>query len=92
MVRIGNRFNLKLSKIFSLIILCFVMLFTGCSSETNTSNVTIIMNKKETTLVVGQEQNLKAITSPKGVSVTWKSENPDVVSVSNTGRIKGANY
>lgn len=89
MVRIGNRFNLKLSKIFSLIILCFVMLFTGCSSETNTSNVTIIMNKKETTLVVGQEQNLKAITSPKGVSVTWKSENPDVVSVSNTGRIKG---
>lgn len=89
MVRIGNRFNLKLSKIFSLIILCFVMLFTGCSNDTNTSNVTIIMNKKETTLVVGQEQNLKAITSPKGVSVTWESENPDIVSVSTTGRIKG---
>ena len=53
MVRIGNRFNLKLSKLVSLILLCFVMLFTGCSSETNTSNVTIIMNKKETTLVVG---------------------------------------
>lgn len=48
------------------------MLFTGCSNDTNTSNVTIIMNKKETTLVVGQEQNLKAITSPKGVSVTGK--------------------
>ena len=47
------------------------------------------MNKKETTLVVGQEQNLKAITSPKGVSVTWESENPDIVSVSTTGRIKG---
>ena len=65
------------------------MLFTGCSNDTNTSNVTIIMNKKETTLVVGQEQNLKAITSPKGVSVTWESENPDIVSVSTTGRIKG---
>ena len=89
MVRIGNRFNLKLPKLVSLILLCFVMLFTGCSNDTNTSNVTIIMNKKETTLVVGQEQNLKAITSPKGVSVTWESENPDIVSVSTTGRIKG---
>ena len=88
-VRIGNRFNLKLPKLVSLILLCFVMLFTGCSNDTNTSNVTIIMNKKETTLVVGQEQNLKAITSPKGVSVTWESENPDIVSVSTTGRIKG---
>lgn len=89
MVRIRNRFNLKLPKLVSLILLCFVMLFTGCSNDTNTSNVTIIMNKKETTLVVGQEQNLKAITSPKGVSVTWESENPDIVSVSTTGRIKG---
>lgn len=89
MVRIGNRLNLKLPKLVSLILLCFVMLFTGCSNDTNTSNVTIIMNKKETTLVVGQEQNLKAITSPKGVSVTWESENPDIVSVSTTGRIKG---
>lgn len=89
MVRIGNRFNLKLPKLVSLILLCFAMLFTGCSNDTNTSNVTIIMNKKETTLVVGQEQNLKAITSPKGVSVTWESENPDIVSVSTTGRIKG---
>lgn len=89
MVRIGNRFNLKLPKLVSLILLCFVMLITGCSNDTNTSNVTIIMNKKETTLVVGQEQNLKAITSPKGVSVTWESENPDIVSVSTTGRIKG---
>lgn len=53
MVRIGNRFNLKLPKLVSLILLCFVMLFTGCSNDTNTSNVTIIMNKKETTLVVG---------------------------------------
>lgn len=46
MVRIGNRFNLKLPKLVSLILLCFVMLFTGCSNDTNTSNVTIIMNKK----------------------------------------------
>ena len=60
MVRIGNRFNLKLSKIFSLIILCFVMLFTGCSNDTNTSNVTIIMNKKETTLVSRSRTKFKS--------------------------------
>lgn len=68
---------------------CFSFMLSGCNNNSsNNDNVTIILSKKSTTLVVGAEQNLKAITSPKGVKVTWTSSDSTTVSVSDIGRIK----
>lgn len=68
---------------------CFSFMLSGCNNNSsNDDNVTIILSKKSTTLVVGAEQTLKAITSPKGVKVTWTSSDSTTVSVSDIGRIK----
>lgn len=68
---------------------CFSFMLSGCNNNSsNNDNVTIILSKKSTTLVVGAEQTLKAITSPKGVKVTWTSSDSTTVSVSDIGRIK----
>lgn len=68
---------------------CFSFMLSGCNNNSsNNDNVTIILSKKSTTLVVGAEQTLKAITSPKGVKVTWASSDSTTVSVSDIGRIK----
>ena len=68
---------------------CFSFMLSSCNNNSsNNDNVTIILSKKSTTLVVGAEQTLKAITSPKGVKVTWTSSDSTTVSVSDIGRIK----
>lgn len=67
---------------------CFSFMLSGCNNNSSIMNVTIILSKKSTTLVVGAEQTLKAITSPKGVKVTWTSSDSTTVSVSDIGRIK----
>lgn len=83
--------KLKCSKFALALLSCFSFMLAGCNNggnNQNGDNVTIILSKKSTTLVVGAEQTLKAITSPKGVKVTWASSDSTTVSVSDVGRIK----
>lgn len=88
-----NEQNMKKTSNFPKFVLaalsCFSFMLSGCNNNSsNNDNVTIILSKKSTTLVVGAEQTLKAITSPKGVKVTWTSSDSTTVSVSDIGRIK----
>lgn len=69
---------------------CFAFMLSGCNNNNsnNNDNVVIKLSKTNTTLVVGAEQTLKAITSPKNIKVTWSSSDSSTVSVSDIGRIK----
>lgn len=52
----------------------------------------IALNKKEITVIKGQEEQLRAILSPTGADeslVSWLSADPSVASVSQSGVVKG---
>lgn len=66
---------------FLLCTLAFCSQIFACAKQ-NTS-----LNKKSVTLVSGEKEQLKLNGVKKQNSVTWKSLNKKIVSVSNTGRI-----
>ncbi|MCI9234065.1 MAG: hypothetical protein HFH08_05700 [Bacilli bacterium] len=52
----------------------------------------ISLNKKETTIYVGNFENLKAIVTPSNASnqrLSWSSSNPEVATVNENGNIRG---
>ena len=53
---------------------------------------TVVLNRTEATLLVGGTVTLKPVTLPNGVErqdLSWRSSDPDVAAVSDTGKITG---
>lgn len=65
--------------------LCFVLLLCGCGQNGNgDSSASVALDSKELTLTVGETAQLK-VTATDCASVSWKSQNEEIVKVEAKG-------